>query len=121
MLQEKERQNSIIGSDRVEGTTIYGADNSKIGSVEKLLIEKQSGRVTDAIISVGGFLGLGEEQHSLPWEKLEYDTDLDGYKLNVTEDQLKDAPRFNKDDHDRPYDRNYQSENYRYWSVSPYW
>lgn len=121
MLQEKERQNSLIGSDRVEGTAIYGTDNDKIGSVEKLLIQKESGNVTDAIISVGGFLGIGEEQHSLPWSMLDYNTDLGGYQVNVTEEQLKNAPRFNKNDQDRPYDRNYQTDVYSYWSVSPYW
>lgn len=121
MLEEKEKQSSVIGSDRVEGTAIYSSDGDKIGSVDKLLIEKQGGRVTDAIVSVGGFLGIGDEKHSLPWSKLDYDTELGGYHLDVTEEQLKNAPRFNAGEETQPYDREYQSQVYSYWAVSPYW
>ena len=70
MMQDKQQQDNLIGSDRVEGTTVYGSDGDKIGSVENLLIDKQSGQVTDAVVSIGGFLGIGEEQHSLPWSML---------------------------------------------------
>lgn len=121
MLQEHEKNSDLIGSDRVEGTAVYGADNDKIGSVQKLLIEKRGGQVTDAIISVGGFLGIGNEFHSLPWSKLEYDTSLGGYRLDVTEEQLKDAPRFKDTETDRAYDRDYQTNVYEYWTVTPYW
>lgn len=121
MLQDKEKTSDLIGSDRVEGTAVYGADKNKIGSVDKLLIEKHGGQVTDAIISVGGFLGIGNEKHSLPWSKLDYDTDLSGYRLDVTEEQLKNAPRFKDEDADRAYDRDYQTSVYNYWTVNPYW
>ncbi|MEM7689311.1 MAG: PRC-barrel domain-containing protein [Pseudomonadota bacterium] len=117
MLQDKERQDNLIGSDRVEGTSVFGADGNKIGSVENLLIDKQSGQVTDAVVSVGGFLGIGEERHSLPWSMLKYDTDQGGYRVNATEEQLKEAPRFQKDDRDRPYDGSYRSNVYSYWAV----
>lgn len=121
MLHQHENESNVIGSDRVEGTAIFGSDGDKIGSVEKLLIEKESGRVTDAVISVGGFLGIGEERHSLPWSKLTYNKDVGGYRLNVTEEQLKDAPHFGKTDEERPYNREYQNDVYDYWAVSPYW
>ncbi|MGB5484133.1 PRC-barrel domain-containing protein [Parasphingorhabdus sp.] len=121
MLRDKEKNSDLIGSDRVEGTAVYGADNDKIGSVEKLLIEKRGGQVTDAILSVGGFLGIGNEHHSIPWSKLDYDTDLGGYRLDVTEEQLKDAPRFASNNADRAYDRDYQTSVYDYWTVTPYW
>ncbi len=121
MTYEKEKSGNVIASSRVEGTDIYSRDGDKMGSVEDLLIEKRGGQVTDAIISVGGFLGMGIEQHSLPWSKLDYDTELDGYRLDVTEEQLKDAPRFDENECDRAYDREYQTEVYNYWEVRPYW
>lgn len=116
MLARNERSNNVIGSDRVDGTDIYGSDGKKIGAVENLMIDKQSGQVTDAVISVGGFLGIGEERHSLPWQKLNYSTDHDGYVIDATKEQLKEAPRFNADDRDRPYDNAYQTGVYNYWS-----
>ena len=121
MLDEKTGYRSVIGSDRVEGTAVYGSDGDKIGTVRRVMIEKVSGQARDVEISVGGFLGMGGELHSLPWEKFDYDTELDGYKLDVTEDQLRDAPTYKESDSDQQFDRDYQGRVYRYWSVSPYW
>lgn len=121
MLEEKTRNHSVIGSDRVEGTAVYGKDGDKIGTVQRIMIDKLSGQARDVEVSVGAFLGLGGELHSLPWEKLEYDTDLGGYRLDVTEEQLRNAPSYGESDRDRQYDREYQTEVYSYWVVTPYW
>jgi sporulation protein YlmC with PRC-barrel domain len=121
MLDEQQRSSDVIGSNEVQGTNVYGSDSQKIGSVDSLLIEKRGGRVTDAILSVGGFLGIGNEKHSIPWSKLSYDTDLNGYRLDVTQEQLQNAPRFDDTDRDRVYDREYQNGVYDYWAVEPYW
>ena len=120
MLQA-EQDSTVIGSDRVDGTTVYGPDKGKIGSVDKLLIDKRGGNVTDVIISAGGFLGIGDEKHSIPWSKLDYDTELGGYCIDVTKEQLLDAPRFDSKDENRAYDRDYQTSVYEYWTVTPYW
>lgn len=121
MMDDKTRDSTLIGSDRVEGTAVYGRDGDKIGTVKRVLLEKRSGQARDVEISVGSFLGMGGELHSLPWQKFDYDTDLGGYKLNVTEDELRDAPTYKEADRDSAYDREYQTEVYRYWTVSPYW
>ncbi|WPZ02624.1 PRC-barrel domain-containing protein [Blastomonas marina] len=121
MLDEKTRAHDLIGSDRVEGTSVYDKEGEKIGSVKRVMIEKLSGQARDVEISVGAFLGMGGELHSLPWEKFEYDTDLDGYKLDVTEDQLRNAPTHTADNRDLQHDRGYQSRVYEYWTVTPYW
>src|SRR5438477_12788494 len=68
----------LIESDRVEGTTVYDPSGNNIGSVKRLMIEKISGRVAYAVMSFGGFLGMGTEEHSVPWNKLTYDTNLGG-------------------------------------------
>jgi hypothetical protein len=87
---------SLIGSDKVEGTAVYGADDRKIGSVQRVMIDKISGKVAYAVISFGGFLGMGEDYYPMPWPHLKYDTALGGYRVGVTEDQLKGAPKFNR-------------------------
>lgn len=116
-----ERGSDTISSDRVDGTAVYGSDREKIGSVTNMLISKREGKVTDVIVSVGGFLGIGTELHSLPWSKLSYDTELGGYLVTVTADQLKQAPSFADSDRDRVYDREYQTSVYDYWSEKPHW
>ena len=85
---------SLIGSDKVEGTAVYGANDERIGSVQRVMIDKISGKVAYAVVSFGGFLGIGEDYYPMPWSRLKYDTRLGGYKVGVTEDQLKGAPRF---------------------------
>ena len=118
----KEQSHDLISSDRVEGTAVYGPDGDKIGSVKQLLITKRGGQVTDVIVSAGGFLGIGSELHSLPWSKFDYNTDLGGYQLDVTEEQLRNAPTFSgEEENERPYDRDYQTSVYEYWQVTPYW
>jgi hypothetical protein len=87
---------SLIGSDKVEGTAVYGADNKKIGSVQRVMIDKISGKVAYAVVSFGGFLGMGEDYYPLPWPQLTYDTQLGGYRVGVTENQLKGAPKFTR-------------------------
>jgi len=87
---------SLIGSDKVEGTAVYGANDERIGSVQRVMIDKISGKVAYAVISFGGFLGIGEDYYPMPWAQLKYDTRLGGYKVGVTEDQLKGAPKFGR-------------------------
>ena len=88
---------NLIGSDKVEGTAVYGPDDSRIGSIERLMIDKMSGRVSYAVLGFGGFLGLGNDRYPLPWQSLKYDTDLGGYRTGVTEDQLRGAPRYREE------------------------
>src|ERR1700761_8549637 len=95
MAIEAQEQGNLIGSDKVEGTAVYGADNNKIGSIERVMIEKTSGKVSYAVLSFGGFLGMGNNYYPLPWHSLEYDPELGGYVTDLTEEQLKGAPRFN--------------------------
>jgi hypothetical protein len=87
---------SLIGGDKVEGTAVYGADDERIGSVQRVMIDKRSGRVAYAVVSFGGFLGIGEDYHPIPWPNLKYDTRIEGYRTAVTEKQLKGAPKFDR-------------------------
>ena len=88
----------LIESDHIEGTVVYDANGKQIGTIKRLVIEKVSGHVVYAVTSFGGFLGLGSETHTLPWEHLHYDTALHGYKANITEEQLRRAPEFSRGD-----------------------
>jgi PRC-barrel domain len=111
---------SLIGSDKVEGTAVYGADEQRIGSIQRVMIDKISGKVAYAVTSFGGFLGIGEDHYPLPWPTLKYDTRLGGYRTGVTIDQLNGAPKFTRgsqwDWDDRARDR----EVYSYYNV-PLW
>ncbi len=85
-------EHPLIESHRVEGTRVYDRDGKHVGTIDHLVIEKVSGRVVYAVASFGGFLGLGEHLHTIPWEKLHYDPKLYAYRTEVTEAELQDAP-----------------------------
>jgi hypothetical protein len=97
MATEARETGSLIGSDKVEGTAVYGADDTKIGTIERVMIDKMSGKVSYAVLSFGGFLGIGDDHYPLPWQSLKYDTNLGGYRSGITETQLKGAPKYGND------------------------
>ena len=94
MASEERETVTLIGSDKVEGTAVYGADDAQIGSIERVMIDKRSGKVSYAVLSFGGFLGIGDDHYPLPWESLKYDTNLGGYRTGITEKQLQGAPKY---------------------------
>ncbi len=108
----------LISSEDVEGTNVYGMKGEKIGEIDHLMIAKFSGRVTYAVMSFGGFLGLGHSHYPLPWDTLKYNPKLQGYETNVTETQLKDAPAFSDDSWT---DRNWETKTHSHYGVRPYW
>ena|SRR5437879_11228710 len=79
MAYEKRETGNLIGSDKVEGTAVYGADNQRIGSIERVMVDKISGKV------------------ALPWQSLKYDTSLGGYITGLTDGQLKGAPKYSNE------------------------
>jgi sporulation protein YlmC with PRC-barrel domain len=95
VISAGERETSLlIGSDKVEGTPVYRSNGERAGQIERVMIDKTSGKVAYAVMSFGGFLGLGEDYYPLPWQLLTYNPKLGGYEVNIGEEQLKGAPRF---------------------------
>ncbi len=105
-----------ISSDRVVGTNIYNAAGDKLGSVDRLMIDKRSGQVRFAVLEFGGFLGIGTDRYPVPWSMLDYDTSKDGYVVPLTKEQLDKAPRYG--DGDLPsYDQEYSGRVRSYYGV----
>jgi hypothetical protein len=110
---------TLIASDRVEGTRVYGADGKHIGHIGRVILEKRGGRVAYAVLSFGGFLGMGQDHYPLPWEQLHYDEQLDGYRVDLTKEQIEGAPRV-ADENDRWYQDD-GCKVYDYYGIPPYW
>lgn len=89
---------SLVASDMVVGTSVYDPNDSKIGTVERLILEKTSGRVSYAVLSFGGFLGIGEDYYPVPWQMLTYDDSVGGFRVNITREQVENAPRYRADE-----------------------
>ncbi len=108
----------LISSEDVEGTNVYGAGEEKVGEIDHLMIDKLSGRVTYAVMSFGGFLGLGHSHYPVPWAALKYDPALGGYRTGITEAQLQDAPAFSDDSF---ADRDWEARTHKHYGTPPYW
>src|SRR5690348_161961 len=111
----------LIESDRVEGTTVFDPQGNNIGSIKRIMIDKISGQVGYAVMSFGGFLGMGTEEHSIPWNKLTYDTKLGGFRTDITEQQLRGAPAFSRNQDYDWSDRNRERELHSHYGTRPYW
>ncbi len=110
-ILDKNETFSMIASDKVEGTAVFDSKGEKLGTARKVMIGKYDGHVRYVVMGFGGLFGMGEDNFPLPWDSLDYDTKLDGYKMKtLTRDHLeKDkAPSFGRteepdwsDDYDR--------------------
>ena len=106
----------LIAASKVNGTAVYNADSERLGSVYDVLLNKSSGHADYAILSFGGFLGIGDRYHPLPWSQLRYDPKLGGYLVGLDRSQLEAAPSINESDidvwsgsHTRDVDRYYDN------------
>lgn len=115
-------EHPLIASDRVEGTPVKRSNGEEIGHVERLMIDKRSGKVAYAVMSVGGgVFGLNQHRFTMPWGVLDYNTELGGYELDLTDDQIRDAPREAAQAHDASFSREWEEHVHRYYNATPYW
>lgn len=112
---------TLIGADKVEGTDVYNTAGDHLGTIHEIMIDKVTGKVAYAVMSFGGFLGMGEKYHPLPWSTLTYDTDKEGYVVNLSKEQLQDAPVFDEDEETFLSDRAYEKRVHDYYGTTPYW
>ncbi|MEI8146633.1 MAG: PRC-barrel domain-containing protein [Alphaproteobacteria bacterium] len=111
---------TLIAADKVNGTTVYNLAGEKLGSVDDIMIDKVSGRAIYAVMSFGGFLGMGEKFHPLPWSTLKYDSAKSGYVINMDKKVLENAPAHDSDGKfawTRDYGRTVDS----YYGTPSYW
>jgi hypothetical protein len=106
---------NLIAAEKVKGTDVFSLAGDKLGCVDDIMIDKVSGRAIYAVMSFGGFLGLGEKRHPLPWATLTYDVEKGGYVVDLDQERLADAPSYARGsefywtpDHGREVDNYYK-------------
>ena len=87
----------LIASDQVEGTAVYSPSGEKLGTVKYFMVDKITGAVAYVVMSFGGFMGMGNSYHPLPWKSLHYDRDRGAYIVALTREQLEAAPAYAED------------------------
>ena len=111
----------LISSDKVEGTAVYDRQGTRLGSVYTVMIDKYSGQVAYAAMSFGGFLGIGERYHPLPWSVLTYDTSMGGYVVDLDRARLEGAPSFAANENVDWSDRQWGQRVSDYYGARPWW
>ena len=96
MQDTSETSGRLIAADKVEGTAVYDRAGNKLGSVEDIMIDKIGGKACYAVLSFGGFLGMGATEYPLPWEKLSYDTTMGGFVVDIDKSVLDGAPVYSE-------------------------
>jgi PRC-barrel domain len=100
---------SLIASDRVEGTAVCQPGGKAIGTIERLMIDKVSGKIAYAVLAFGGFLGFSQKHFPVPWDALKYNLEADAYELDINEDQLRQAPSYQAGEEFDWGDRSYET------------
>ena len=112
---------SLISASKVEGTTVYNRQGENLGHVYDVMIDKRSGQVAYAIMSFGGFLGMGDKLFAVPWSALTLDMETKSFILNVDKERLKNAPGFEKDDWPDMGAPEFGTRVHSFYNVTPYW
>lgn len=85
---------SLIAASKVKGTAVYNLAGDSLGNIDDIMIDKSTGRAIYAVLVFGGFLGMGENYHPLPWTSLKYDPQKAGYVVDLDKVKLNGAPSF---------------------------
>jgi hypothetical protein len=117
---QRRETHDLIGSDKVEGTNVYRSNGEKIGQIERIMLEKMSGKVAYAVMSFGGFLGLGHDHYPVPWPRLTYNERLGGYEVDISDQELKSAPKYDPAK-EGDWNEDQGRKVYLYYQITPYW
>jgi sporulation protein YlmC with PRC-barrel domain len=110
-----------IRANKVIGTTVRNAAGESIGKVEDVILDKQSNNIMFAVVGFGGFLGVGEKYHPVPWSILSYDDAQNAYVVNFTKEQLKAAPADSLEELTKNDGANYRDRTFDYYKAPHYW
>ena len=111
----------VMSASTLEGNNVVNRANESLGEVKEIMLDVPSGRIAYAVMTSGGFLGLGDRLFAIPFSALTLDTEEKQFILDVSKDRLKDAPGFDKDHWPSMADTTWGGDVHRYYNVRPYW
>tara|TARA_R110002096_G_scaffold241857_5_gene433878 strand:- start:2210 stop:2587 length:378 start_codon:yes stop_codon:yes gene_type:complete len=119
-VQNQAEQGDLISASRVRGANVYNTADEHLGTIDDVMLHRNSDKIAYAVMSFGGFLGIGEKYHPLPWSILRYDAVKGNYIVDLSKEQLKDAPCFARDDIHED-DKAWREPVHAYYGAARYW
>jgi sporulation protein YlmC with PRC-barrel domain len=114
-------QTTAVRAKQVLGTKVTDPAGDKIGHIEDVILDKQSNSILFAVVGFGGFLGMAEKYHPIPWNSLDYEPDEGAYVVSFTKEQLEAAPSGSVDEIVRDNGLQFRDRTYDYYNVPRYW
>ena len=111
----------VMGAGTLSGDEVVNRQGEKLGTIEEIMLDVPTGRIAYAVLSSGGFLGIGDKLFAIPWGSLTLDPENKCFVLDVARDGLEQAPGFDKDHWPSMADRDWARELHTYYRVRPYW
>ena len=111
----------VMNAATLIGDKVVNAQDEDLGKIEAIMLDVQSGRIAYAVLSFGGFLGMGTKLFALPWSALTLDTDEKQFVLDIPKDKLENAPGFDKDHWPSMADSTWARDLHAYYDMAPYW
>jgi sporulation protein YlmC with PRC-barrel domain len=112
---------NVLSATSVIGDNVVNPAGENLGKIEELMLDLEKGRVAYAVLSFGGFMGMGEKLFAIPFEALKLDTSREHFMLDVAKDKLKNAPGFDRNNPPKASDRTWGAEVYKFYGYKPYW
>jgi sporulation protein YlmC with PRC-barrel domain len=109
----------LMGADTLVGNSVFNTDDVSVGDIKEIMLDMRTGRVSYAVLSFGGFLGMGEKLFAVPWEALKLDTENKRFELNVGKDRLEAAPGFDKNKWPDMADTTWAAGIHAYYGTTP--
>jgi sporulation protein YlmC with PRC-barrel domain len=108
---------ALMGADTLIGNDVYNTAEESLGTIKEFMIDMSSGNIHYAVLSYGGFLGMGDRLFAVPWQALKLDTANKRFTLNASKEQLKNAPGFDKDHWPAMADTTWASDVHKFYGV----
>jgi sporulation protein YlmC with PRC-barrel domain len=121
VIQPQKTLGVVLSGSSLKGDKVVNYKGEDLGKVEEIMIDLDRGRVAYAVLSFGGFLGMGDKLFAIPWQALTVDTAQKHLVLNADKELLEKAPGFDKDNWPDMADLSLGSTLYGYYGYKPYW
>ena len=120
--KKSEAKYGVVSASKIIGEAVINRQNENLGKIHELVIDAQDGRLAYAVLSFGGFMGMGNKLFAMPWKAFEFAKTENKLVLNVDKEKLKNAPGFDQDAKWPDFaDRTWGNTIYKYYGYEPYW